>query len=306
MPGLDALTTTMPLPLWAAGAFAVLFIGAAVMAVRRPATGGSIAALASLAIMVIGGWTAWTLIDRAAAWEQTAERHALDARVAELTARSIAPGSPLACLDANAGDAVESACEKALFATPEAVAAATSYVSAQLLLLADGLDHAKRAERPYETALAGLRRALEADRFGFVAHILAVRDACTPDQCGGFSLLRDASRVRANLKARIYESYVGRYALIWSEPKAGPAVAAAPAPPAVPAAAAMAKSIDFPSAASIPAVSIMNPEPGVTGSTAPKANPPPKAAPPPQAARRPAARVAAPLQTAPPASAADR
>ena len=41
-----------------------------------------------------------------------------------LMAGSIAPGSALSCLDELAGEAVETACEKAVFASPESVASA--------------------------------------------------------------------------------------------------------------------------------------------------------------------------------------
>ena len=106
----------------------------------------------------------------------------------------MAPGSALACLDANAGEAVERACEKALFATPESVAAAVAYVSAKLTLLADGLDYARRVDGAYAAQLEGLRRAAETDRFGLVAHVLATRDGCTAESCATFKLLEDPSR----------------------------------------------------------------------------------------------------------------
>jgi hypothetical protein len=47
-------------------------------------------------------------------------------------AGAIAPSSALSCLDEIAGEAVEGACEKAVFASPEAVAAGVKYVTAQL------------------------------------------------------------------------------------------------------------------------------------------------------------------------------
>ena len=55
---------------------------------------------------------------------------------------AIAPGSALSCLDEMAGEAVSTACEKAVFASPEAVAAAVKYVAAQLALLKDGTAYA--------------------------------------------------------------------------------------------------------------------------------------------------------------------
>src|SRR6516165_5160018 len=47
--------------------------------------------------------------------------------------------SALSCLDELAGEAVENACEKGVFASPEAVAAAVKYVTAQLALIEDGI-----------------------------------------------------------------------------------------------------------------------------------------------------------------------
>ena len=96
-----------------------------------------------------------------------------------LSARALAPGSPLACLDALAGESVEAACEKAMFASPAAVAAATSYVAARLALLSDMAPTPKTAAPISTGLLLPLRRALETDRFGFLAHVLAVRDGCT-------------------------------------------------------------------------------------------------------------------------------
>src|SRR4051812_48398127 len=55
------------------------------------------------------------------------ERRAIEARASELTARAIESGSALSCLDTVASDLIEAACERSLFATPEAVAAAIAY-----------------------------------------------------------------------------------------------------------------------------------------------------------------------------------
>jgi aromatic ring hydroxylase-like protein/hemolysin type calcium-binding protein len=82
-----------------------------------------------------------------------AERQTLDARAHELLARGALPSSALACLHAIAGDTVAASCEKALFQTLGATAAAVSYVSAQLTLLADlAIESAAAARRvPLET-----------------------------------------------------------------------------------------------------------------------------------------------------------
>jgi hypothetical protein len=255
LPNLDAFAGVGSAPVWAAGALAVLV--AALFALRSTRLGRAFGAAVGAAAILIAVLVASNYLDRVADRERAAERRALDARAVELTARALAPGSPLSCLDAAAGETVEAACEKTLFASPEAVAGALAYVSARLSLLADGLAHAKR-DPSYEAALAGLRRAAEIDRYGMVAHLLATRDGCTADDCAAYALLRDASIVKANLKGRTYENYVSRNAANWSAGGAAMAAANGQTPdPAKPA----SSLIDFPSAESIPRVSIMNAEP---------------------------------------------
>jgi hypothetical protein len=137
------------------------------------------------------------------------EREALDARALQLTAAAIAPGSPLACLDNGGGDAGD-ACEAAVFVRPETVAAATAYVEARLRLLADSLEYGRYVDPTYYSTLTQLRGAIEADRYGFVAHVLATRDRCTADACGVFDHLRDPNAVKANLRARTFENNIAR------------------------------------------------------------------------------------------------
>ena len=299
MLGLEAATGTVPLPLWAAGALLVLLVAAGAAAFRRSGTGGSLGTLVGITALLMVAWSAWTFVDNAGEYQRAAERRALDARAMELTARAIMPGSALACLDANAGETVQSACERAVFASPEAVAAAVSYVGARLSLLADGIAYVRRADHSYDGALAGLRRAIEADRFGLVAHVLAVRDGCTVERCDAFALLRDAELVKSNLKARTYENNVARYAASWTEQKDAPVAATSPPPaPALPALVATPSLIEFPTAASIPPVSIMNSEP--TTGTAAEANAPARRSP----ASPPARRAAGNETAASPAPAA--
>ena len=212
---------------------------------------------------------AWTFLDRASVRERMAERRALDQRMGELAAHAIAPHSALACLDAMAGDTVEAACEKAVFASPEAVAAAVSYVAARLTLLGDAAAYAESSDPAYETVVAPMRLALETDRFGIVAHVFAMRDSCTALQCDSLAVLRDTSRVQSNLRERTFDrlhhALRGRLVGAWSAapvaegggtPSTLASTGSVPAP-GVP----VSSRYDFPSAASIPPVSIMNAEP---------------------------------------------
>ena len=64
--------------------------------------------------------------------------------------------------------------------------------------------------------LSGVQRAVELDRFGIAAHVLATRDGCTAERCPTFALLRDTGALKANLRVRAYSEYVARHASAWN------------------------------------------------------------------------------------------
>jgi hypothetical protein len=236
--------------------------------------------MATLVLAALG----WAGIERWKAWELAGERQTLEAKAFELVTRSMAPGSALACLDAVASSTFQEGCEKALFATPEGTAAAVSYVAAQLSLLAAGKDYLRRTgDREYGASLAQLRRNAEWDAFGIVAHVLAARDGCTANECRALAMLGSPQRVRANLARRAFDANVSRYAAVWANGRQTEVarlpepVEASPEPVAAPAATTPAtpsrkpNNYFFPSADSIPAVSIMSPEPSDAPADKPKA-----------------------------------
>jgi hypothetical protein len=248
---------------------------------------GVSALLALISVLGIGIGGAWLWTER----ERLDQRRALEARITALDALAVAPDSVLACVDGPVGDPVDAGCERAVFASPEAVAAASSYIAARISLVDDGLRIAGR-DSEVERALDRSRRTLEQDRFGLVANVLMVRNGCSAERCDAFVLLRDATRVRASLKDRVFDSTVARYAATWST---RPARTGATSP--APAAPQPSAGVNFPSAASIPPVSIMNVEPPATppagAGAAPDTTPPAATAPP----RRPAAPAARPPAT---------
>jgi hypothetical protein len=188
-----------------------------------------------------------------------AERRALEERAFELASRAFMPGSPLACLDPIVGGRVEDGCEKSLFATPEATAAAVGYVAAQLSLLASTRDNGAPG---HANALASLRRSVEADRFGVVAHVLAVRDRCTPDQCAAFAYLQGTSRISANLTERPFDAYLEKHITNWPATGGAQMANRNPSPgPLHPSAPKVPNNLYFPSSSSIPPVNIMTVEP---------------------------------------------
>jgi hypothetical protein len=306
LPGLDLASGTFTVPLWAVGVAAALLVALVVIAVIRAGLNEFGSLVFRVAVIVIAVAFGWTYVNRTAERDRADERRALDQRAAELMGRAVTPGSAIACLEATNTETVEGACERAVFATPETVAAATAYVSARLSLLSDAHDYTSRRDQGYESAIAGLRRTIAADRYGLASQVLATRDGCTADACDAFSLVYDDKKLRANLKDRLFDITVARYAVSWptrTRPLASSAPGSGPVTPPGP-------NVTFPSAQSIPPVSIMNAEPPQAAAAtspaqaaAPAPEPRPTNSAPASAARRPAAKKssdsAAPLSLNP-------
>jgi hypothetical protein len=299
----------MWLTMAAAGFFGIIVLITLLRAEKSVATG----ALTVITLLAIGIAVAATIRGYGPAGRMSAG----DARPAPMMN---AAQPALACLDDLAGEAVLMACEKAVFATAESTAAAVTYTAWQITQLTS-LGDVTAAEPNMTPELRALRRSVEHDRYGLVAQVLLTRDHCTAIQCAAFRSLTDYRQIMVNMNEHVYETLVGRYAPAWNAPLAVATAAAAPA--AAPVALLAEKppgkptNADFPSAASIPPISIMTAEPGASRSVTPPAAPaasaanaallPPKPAPPPAAAakkpapKRPAAAAAAPA--APPSTA---
>ncbi|MBV9561905.1 MAG: hypothetical protein JOY90_15865 [Bradyrhizobium sp.] len=311
---LDQLWRSAAFPMWltmaAAGFFGIIVLITLLRAEKSVATG----ALTVITLLAIGIAVAATIRGYGPAGRMSAG----DTRPASMM-NTAQPA--LACLDDLAGEAVLMACEKAVFATAESTAAAVTYTAWQITQLTS-LGDVTAAEPNMTPELRALRRSVEHDRYGLVAQVLLTRDHCSAIQCAAFRALTDYRQIMVNMNEHVYETLVGRYAPAWNAP---PAVATAAAPAPAPVALLAEKppgkptNADFPSAASIPPISIMTAEPGASRSVTPPAAPaasaanaallPTKPAPPPAAAakkpapKRPAA-AAAPPSTAAPAPAA--
>jgi len=263
---IDPQLLTLVSPLWiAAGSAALLVMIVCALAFRRSRKGFFAAAshffLVLLGAAVAGSLT-WVFFDGAAKRDHAAERIALEVRSGQLTAQALAPGSPLACLGPLVGDTVQGACEAALFASPANVAAAISLVTAQFALLSDMTAYSRHGGTDIGTAMVPLRRALEADPYGFAADVLVRRDGCTAEKCPAFVLLADPNRVRTNMIAQTLQHYIDHYKEVWARSADATGAVAAADPVVGPDGKRKAMvNIDFPSANSIPPISIMNPEP---------------------------------------------
>jgi hypothetical protein len=248
---LSDLSSNLPMVLIAVAV--VLFVVALLVVLVRSSRTFAIGAFVVLALLAAG--LAATMLPREPAGSQTAAISASD--VPTLPA--------LACLDELAGDVVETACERAVFASAETTAAAVSYTAAQISRLAS-YGNVAAANNVMTPPLRALRRAVERDRFGMVAHVLATRDECTLSKCAFFASLTNTAQIANNMNERVYDGLVAKHAPVWGQPvPALPPVAGVVALPGEPERpTGKPVSGDFPSSASIPPVSIMAPEPATS------------------------------------------
>ena len=252
----------------AAAATALLVIVVCSLALLSRRKGFAAAAGRVVFVVVAAALTGaltWGVLYSPARSGQERQRSALELRAAQLTVQSLMPGSPLACLDTLAGDVVQGACERVVFASPANVATAISYVAAQFALLSDMTDYVRRGGAPLVETLRPLQHSLEADPFGFLAQVLVTRDGCTADNCAALALLPDPRHVRTNIIAQTLHQYLDHYREVWAHaPEAAVAAvggAVLPDADSLGSKRKLSGDIDFPSAASIPPISIMNPEP---------------------------------------------
>jgi hypothetical protein len=279
MPISGSLSTTMVVAA-VAGALFVLVVVLAVVAIRRNGAATINRVLWPVAALVVAALAVTALLDRMGMTSLSAERSALLQRSAALTAGALAPGSALGCLDGGAGEVVANACEKAVFADAQTAAAAVAFTAARLALLRDAYALEQHGDAGIAEIFAPARRAIELDRYGVAAHVLSNGDGCTLDRCPAFAWVNDSGVLKANMKVHAFETYVDRYSVNWGKPAAAapapeapaPSAAATPESPTQAPVAALNQSApalgrpvdpkwDFPSSASIPPVSIMNPEP---------------------------------------------
>ncbi len=211
IPGLAIGDGTITLPLWV---MATLLAALALFAVTAFVRGGLIG-LTVLIVMVAAAIGANWLTTEG---QRMQGRATLEARLDALRAAALVPGSPLACLDSAAGDALAAGCEQLLFSSPAHVAAATAYVTARLTLLADGLRFAARHDPGFEARLDQLRGGLERDPFGVVAQVLLSGKGCSADHCDSLVMLRDPTRVRANMRMQAFDALIARHAAAWTAP----------------------------------------------------------------------------------------
>lgn len=242
----DRIVHSPNLPIWAAlaaGAVFALILIIALLRADRSVANGVLGVITLLAVSV-AGFAAWRVfVDSASPAMRSTD-----------ASRSISAMPALACVDDLAGDAVQAACERALFGAPETIAAAVSYASTRLAQLT-ALGDVAAADKRMTPEIDRLRRSIERDRYGLIAYVLTAQDRCMPDNCAAFRSLTDHSRIAANMNDHLYEMSVTRASASWQGATGGALAAAAPAAPETPTGKPV--NIDFATSSSIPPISIM-------------------------------------------------
>jgi hypothetical protein len=268
---LDQIWRSPTFPMWvtlaAAGFFALILLITLLRAQKSVAN----VALTVITLLAIGVAVAATMRGFGPG-SAGAQR---DARPSQ--AMTAAPPA-LSCIDDLAGETVLAACEKILFGSADAAAAAVSYAAARITQLTSYGDVAT-ANKSMTAELQTLRRSVERDRYGLMAYVLSARDRCQPGECAAYRSLTDHNQIAANMDERIYDGLILRYSATWNAPAAPAPAAVAALPPSISPSMPTGKptNAEFPSAASTPPVNIMAPEPA-PGAVPPAPRPPPAAA----------------------------
>jgi hypothetical protein len=247
---LDQLWRSPSLPMWAtliaAGFFALVVLIVLLRADKTMANG----ALAVIALLAIGIASTTTVRGFG-----TPPRTTETVSEARMGPQHVAVAPALACLDGLAGESVEAACEKAVFGSADTAAAAVSYAAAQVSrVIASGNARALTPEQQV------LKRAVERDRYGLVAQVVAIRDRCIVADCPLFRVLSDSNQIKSNMSDRLYDTLVARYSSSWTS--AAAVSSASPAPSmlsGIPT--GRPNTVDFANSAAIPPVNIMTSEP---------------------------------------------
>jgi len=266
----DRILHSPNLPIWAAIAASAVFALILVIALLRAdkSVANGVLGIVTLLAVGVAGFASWRVfVDGAGSGLRSVD-----------AARAISPMPALACVDDLAGDAVQAACERALFGSPETVAAAVSYASARLAQLTS-LGDVASANKRMTPDIERLRRSIERDRYGLIAYVLTAQDRCVPDRCAAFQSLTDPSRIAANMNEHVYETAVTRAAPSWGA-GSGPLAAAAPGGVMgiVEAPSGRPTNADFPTSSSIPPISIMAEPPPAPKSSATAGTPSPRPA----------------------------
>jgi hypothetical protein len=219
-------------PLWSVALVALALLVLIAAKLWHASFGKALAAGATLAVVGAVFATAFYFYQHLNEIHRLEERRGFEERAVTIFAQTMQPGTVFACLDGSPMPAMMEACERVLFMEPQRAAAAVAITTQRLAFLADAVQFANKRDPSYHTRIESLRDSVENDAFGIVAYVMSLDHRCTADSCERFSLLRDASRVRENLRSRRFEAFMAKHGPVWREAApAAPVVRESPLPP---------------------------------------------------------------------------
>jgi hypothetical protein len=121
----------------------------------------------------------------------------------------------LGCLNVSVTPLLDEACEKQIFAEPGRLASAVGMTAERIALLADATNFAQR-EPAFLDRFEHLRKSLESDPYGLVAHVFAIEHKCIPDSCTRFRFLKDTDKIKTNLTERKFDGLLAKYSPAWA------------------------------------------------------------------------------------------
>ncbi len=195
---------TLTLPGWAIVVAAVVALLLVILILRSRADRGGLATLAQLSLVAVVGGAAYFGLKLYEDSSRLSERLALEERAAALLAQSGQPDSVLGCLNVALAPALDGACEKVVFAEPQRITSAISVIADRMTLLED-IDAFATREPAFAQRFEALRKSLESDPYGIVAHVLSAQFKCLPDSCPRLRIFKNAEKIKANLESRTFD-----------------------------------------------------------------------------------------------------
>lgn len=206
---------SLTLPGWAlaAGALCVVLMLILILRPRNDANG--LATLAQLALVAVVAGAAYFGLKQQEDGTRLAERRAIEDRVA-LLSQANQPESVLGCLHVSVAPALNEACERTIFAEPQRITSAIAVTADRLALLHDGVTYADR-DPGFADRLEPLRRSLELDPYGIVAHVLETDFKCIAESCPRLRMFKDSEKIKANLAKATFNGLLAKHKESWAK-----------------------------------------------------------------------------------------
>jgi hypothetical protein len=207
---------TLTLPAWALAAAALVVVLLLIVIFRPRNDTNGLATLAQLALVAVVAGAAYFGLKQNEDDARFAERKAIEDRAVSLLSQVSQPGSVLGCLNVAVAPVLDQACERTIFAEPQRITSAIALTADRLTLLNDALVYSAR-EPGFADRFEPLRKSLEADPYGIVAHVLSSEFKCIPNSCARFRVFKDVEKIKTNLTNRTFDGLLVKHKESWAK-----------------------------------------------------------------------------------------